>query len=366
MKKILCFIGGLGLGGAQRQIIGLASLLNKKGYETCLIAYHKDNFYADLLSKEGIRNVVVENSGSRLSKLKAIKQFTKKENFDVIIAYTNGPNVIGCFLKFFNRKIKLIVSDRFTRQKVGRRERILYNLYRMADCIVPNAYSQEEYIKTNFPFLAKKTVTITNFTDTSFFSPSPDFTSVGNRKDNSRINILVAGRISESKNILTFLDAIHILKERKTNIHVDWFGDVTYGMEGYKDKIQKKCSDLQIGDIINFHAGTNNILKEYRSCDVFCLPSIREGFPNTICEAMSCGKPILCSRICDNPNIVEEGINGLLFDPLSAEDIANIIERYTLISVEERQTMGRNNREKALNMFSEEAFINKYIHLIEK
>lgn len=365
MKKILCLIDGLGFGGAQRQIIGLASLLNKKGYETWLASYHKKEFYADLLAKENIKNIVLTNNGSKLSKLKAVKQLTKNEHFDVVIAYQNGPNKIGCLLKFFNRKIKLIVSDRFTRQKVGRNERILYNLYRMADSIVPNAYSQEEYIKKNFPFLAKKTVTITNFTDTAFFSPGSDFASVGNNKDGSTINILVAGRISESKNILKFLDALYILKERKANIHVNWFGNIGYGMENYRDQIQKKCSDLQIGSVISFHDGTKNILKEYRACDVFCLPSIREGFPNTICEAMSCGKPILCGRVCDNPQIVEEGINGMLFDPYSAEDIANVIERYTLLSAEERQSMGRNNREKALKLFSEDIFVDKYINLIE-
>lgn len=365
MKKILCFIDGLGFGGAQRQIIGLASLLNKKGYETCLVSYHKKEFYAELLSKECIKSIVLDNSGSRLSKLKAVLRLVKKENYDVIITYQERPNVIGCLLKILNKRIKLIVSDRYTRDIIGRHERIIYNIYRIANKIVPNAYSQEDYIKTNFPFLADKTFTITNFTDTFLFSPGSDFDVATNSKEGSLINILVAGRLSESKNVLKFLDALHILKERKANIHVDWFGDVSYGMESYRDQIHKKCRELQIEDIISFHAGTKNILKEYRSCNAFCLPSIREGFPNTICEAMSCGKPILCSRICDNPKIVEEGINGLLFDPYSVEDIANVIERYTFLSAEERLTMGRNNREKALNLFSEETFINKYINLIE-
>lgn len=365
MKKILCFIDGLGFGGAQRQIIGLASLLNKKGYETWLASYHKKDFYADLLVKENIKNIVLDNNGSRWSILNAVKRLIKDEHFDVIISYQNGPNKIGCLLKFFNRRIKLIVSDRFTRQKVGRNERILYNLYRLADIIVPNAYSQEEYIKTNFPFLAEKTITITNYTDTYFFSPASDFALTENSKKDSTIQILVAGRISESKNILKFLDALYILKERKVDFHVNWFGNIGYGMENYRDQIQEKCHKLQIEDIITFHTGTNNILNEYRACDVFCLPSIREGFPNTICEAMSCGKPILCSRICDNPQIVEEGINGMLFNPYSAENIANVIERYTLLSAETQQVMGRNNREKAQKLFSEDTFVDKYINLIE-
>lgn len=46
---------------------------------------------------------------------------------------------------------------------------------------------------------------------------------------------------------------------------------------------------------------------EYRKADVFCLPSLYEGYPNVVAEAMSCGLPILCSNVCENPYIVEEG-----------------------------------------------------------
>ena len=49
--------------------------------------------------------------------------------------------------------------------------------------------------------------------------------------------------------------------------------------------------------------------------DAFCLPSFKEGYPNVIVEAMSCELPVLCSKICENPVIVEDNINGFLFDP---------------------------------------------------
>ena len=158
---------------------------------------------------------------------------------------------------------------------------------------------------------------------------------------------------------------LQILKQKRVNIHVDWFGNVGYGMKNYMNSIIQKCIDLQINEMIYFHPGTNNILYEYQKCDVFCLPSTREGFPNTICEAMSCGKPILCGRICDNPIIIEEGKNGLMFDPTNAEDIANVIEVFSRLSFEERKSMGKHSRELALQKFSEETFVNKYVELIE-
>ena len=113
-----------------------------------------------------------------------------------------------------------------------------------------------------------------------------------------------------------------------------------------------------------FHAPISNIQEEYRKADVFCLPSLYEGFPNVLCEAMSCGKPVLCSRVYDNPNIVHEGENGLLFDPLNVDDMAATIERYLDLPQEQKDKMGRKSREIAVEMFSGESFIQKYVAIL--
>lgn len=84
-----------------------------------------------------------------------------------------------------------------------------------------------------------------------------------------------------------------------------------------------------------------------------------------LCEAMSCGVPVICSNVCDNPNIVEEGSNGFLFNPLDIDDMTQAIEKLLSISNEEYRNISQNNRRKALAMFSKEIFINKYVTLIE-
>ena len=60
MKKILCLIDSLGAGGAQRQMVGLATFLKEKGYDVVVAIYHKDNgelFYADNLLSAGVSYV---------------------------------------------------------------------------------------------------------------------------------------------------------------------------------------------------------------------------------------------------------------------------------------------------------------------
>jgi glycosyltransferase involved in cell wall biosynthesis len=80
---------------------------------------------------------------------------------------------------------------------------------------------------------------------------------------------------------------------------------------------------------------------------------------------MCCGLPILCGNVCDNPYIIEEGKNGLLFNPKSAEDIAEKILVICNLSVEDRTIMGERSLTIAKEKFSKRIFIEKYISLIE-
>ena len=114
------------------------------------------------------------------------------------------------------------------------------------------------------------------------------------------------------------------------------------------------------------HDPNQKIEEEYRKADVFFLPSLYEGYPNVVAEAMSCGLPILCSNVYENPYIVEEGVNGFLFNPKNVEEIVNAIKRMAELSPEERHEMGMRNRQLCLMRNTEESFLKSYVELIEK
>ena len=113
-----------------------------------------------------------------------------------------------------------------------------------------------------------------------------------------------------------------------------------------------------------FKSATKSIINEYQSADIFCLPSLFEGFPNVLCEAMSCGLPVICSDVCDNAQIAVNGKSGYLFDPINADNIADAIEKILSQSDVELSKIGIYNRNRAIDCFSEEKFVNKYIDII--
>lgn len=360
MKKILCLIDTLGLdGGAERQMAGLAGMLHKHGYNVCLATYHKHDYNEILKENYGIESVHIKSGSNALSKLWAVRKFIKNGKFDIVIAYKDGATIIASLIKLFGLNSKLIVSERNTTTKLTLRERIKFFLYRQADAIVPNSYSQGKFIGQNYPNLACKVNVITNFTDINEFSPAE------NDPNHECTHILVTARIAPQKNVIRFLNVVSKIKEQKLPIKITWYGDLSV-LKDYGKEVIEIYQQQGLTDILDFKGITKNITDAYRQCDIFCLPSLHEGFPNVVCEAMSCGKPILCSNVCDNPYIIEDGVNGWLFNPVDEDDIFVKIKNASMHKRARLNKIGLHNRKIAEKKFSRETFITDYINLIKK
>lgn len=198
---------------------------------------------------------------------------------------------------------------------------------------------------------------IINFVDVNRFTPSE--TPV----QNDVLRIVTVARYTLQKNVLTYLKAVRMVKDMGLNVHFDWYGDKRHNV-AYYEEIEKEYQQLDIADYLTLHDPNQKIEEEYRKADIFCLPSLFEGYPNVLAEAMSCGLPILCSNVYENPYIVEEGVNGFLFDPKRPEAIANAIKNMVGLSYENRQEMGKRNRQLCLKRNTEDAFLKSYVELI--
>lgn len=355
MKRILCIIESLGSGGAERQMTGLAAMLKQQGYQVEVWYYVKKEFYLPFLQENSVSARFLSDARRPRYRFLALRRHINTYRPDTIISYTVSTSMVACVLKMFGADFNLIVSERSSTQNVAWREKFRFYLYRWADHIVPNSFSQERFIDSLFPKLTQKVRTIINFVDTQAFVPKEH--ALGRR-------LIVAATLWPLKNALGFLKALKILKDKGLKFHVKWFGVVPDQME-YYNKCIELVRELGLNDYIEFLEKSKNIADEYQAADIFCLPSFFEGTPNALCEAMSCGLPILCSAVCDNPRYVVEGENGFLFNPLDFVDMSNAIEKALAARDEELLRMGQLSRQKALAMFDKETFIEKYINLIE-
>lgn len=357
MSRILCLIENLGSGGAERQLSGLAVMLKQQGHQVEVCYYVKNEFYLSYLQTNGVKGCFLSAASNPKKRFFALRKHIKTVKPDTLISYSASPSMIACLLKLSGAKFNLIVSERNTTQRIDKSVKLRFFLYRWADYIVPNSQSQADFIGKHFPNLSSEVKVITNFVDTEKFSPASEALP-----EHEETRMVCVGRLMPQKNIPRFIEAISKVVNNGYKIHVDWFG------QDLKDTYSEEChvavSNCHLEDVFVFHAPSSSIQDEYQRADVFCLPSLYEGFPNVLCEAMSCGKPVLCSRVCDNPNIVKEGENGLLFNPHDSVDMAKVIEQYLCFSQTKQQDMARKSREIAISLFSKNNFINHYLDII--
>lgn len=358
MKRILLITENLGSGGAERQICGLAVMLTRAGCPCRLITYVENQFYEPYLRQHGVDYELVPELWEKRTRVFKVARYVRKYKPDVVISYLPSVNKTLCLAKLLF-KAKLIVSERNNNTGVSRADKIQFNLYRMADAIVPNSHSQGKFICRHFPFLHKKVHPIINFVDVKRFTP----TEVPAQNDVPRI--ITVARYTQQKNVLTYMKAIRMVKDMGLKVHFDWYGDKKHNAAYYAE-IEKEYHLLNIADYLTLHDPNPHIEEEYRKADVFCLPSLYEGYPNVVAEAMSCALPVICSNVYENPYIVEEEVNGFLFDPNDALDIAKAVKRVVTLSCEERLVMGKRNRQLCLERNTEDAFLKAYVELIEK
>ena len=163
-----------------------------------------------------------------------------------------------------------------------------------------------------------------------------------------------AGRVSYEKGITTLLEAA----KKCPDIKVKAAGKC----KGMTQQLKASLSNV---DFVG-HISAAALLEFYSHCRIVVLPSIcYEGFPNTIIEAMFCGKPVICSRIGGLSKIVDEGVNGLLFEPGNADDLAEKIS-YLWSKPDLCKKMGQAGREKALNEYSPLKYYEKLMNAYQK
>jgi glycosyltransferase involved in cell wall biosynthesis len=117
------------------------------------------------------------------------------------------------------------------------------------------------------------------------------------------------------------LRAAGLLKKTIPNLELRIVGN---GPE--HNRLQTICRELDLGPVVRWlgDAPIGRLAEEYNRCDVFCLPSVQEGFGIVFLEAMAAGKPIVAARAAAIPEVVRHGI---LVEPDNPEDLAEAIGR---------------------------------------
>ncbi len=117
---------------------------------------------------------------------------------------------------------------------------------------------------------------------------------------------------------------------------------------------------------IEYLPHSNHIKDLITGHEVVVLPSYREGTPRTLLEGAAMGKALLASNVPGCKEVIDDGVNGFLFEAKNTKQLVSKIKLYLSLSLDERLEMARNSRELAEEKFDEKIVIASYEKVIHR
>ena len=352
--RITCLISSLRLGGAERQLVGLASLLGKSGQQVDVLTYREGDFYAAELERSGIPHTRLDATGGNFKLVRRIADHIRDNGTEVLISFLVGPNIKACLAHMMYPHFKLVVSERNCNSCLLPHDVFRFTLFRMeADAVVCNSHAQSAFVSRHCPGLRLKLETIPNFVDMERFPPS-------SRPCESPRKIVTVARLNPRKNAIGLIRAA--AAPGLESLRFDWYGSGTDS--AYSRRCERLIRRKGLQDRFKLHPPCDDPAGIYRQADAFCLPSFYEGTPNSLAEALSCGLPAACSDVSDNARFVIPGRNGFLFNPTDVRSIARALGRLASLDDEGLRACSIQSCAIAGDNFPKDLFVKRYSELL--
>lgn len=313
------------IGGGETHVLDLVRELNKDLYEPVVLSF-TDGPMIDTLKEMGIKTYVIHTETPfDIRKWKQVRQVLEMEEIDILHAHGTRANS-NTFWSARQLGIPIIYtvhgwSFHPDQQPLVKKLRIMGEklLTKNSDVTVCVSHSNLNDGKQLFD-LSRATVVNYGINATKF---NPD----GQYKDiRSEFNIpkdvLLVGyiaRITIQKDPFTLIKAIHQIPAG-INIHFLIVGDGEL-----KDKMVKLAQELNIQHRITFVPFRQDVPAILHAIDIYCLPSLWEGLPIGLLEAMAMRKAVVASAIDGTKEAIASGKNGLLIPPSSPEKLAEAL-----------------------------------------
>jgi glycosyltransferase involved in cell wall biosynthesis len=368
-KKILYIVTQAERGGAQKYILDLATNLQNK-YEILVAAHGNNNDWLfEKLNEKGINSKKLYNLKRKIEPLNdisavfEIKKVIEKFKPDIIHLNSSKAGVIGSIAAKKGKAKVIYTAHGF-----------VFN--EPLNVIKKNIYLWAERLTGKYK---DDIITISDFDKKTgvkhIIAPTNKFTTIHNgietdsskilNKDKARLSLGVPGKYNlvgtisnyySTKALHRLIKAAKIVIEKNSNCKFVLIGE---GPE--QEKLESLIEELNLSN--NFFLGSvENALIFLKALDVFVLPSVKEGMPYTILEAMLAEVPIIATEVGGVPEMIEDGQQGFTIktEKRKEEEIIKEIAdkiKYCLNHPEITKVFTNKAYRKLLNKFTLEKMI---------
>jgi glycosyltransferase involved in cell wall biosynthesis len=315
----------LAVGGAEEMILSLVRYL-PAAYEPAVICIGEPGPIGLEVAKTGVpfRALGLNPGIRRPFDVLRLQQFLHAWEPAIVHTFLLTASLYGRFAAMLAR-VPVVIG---TEVNVYERKQLVHRLaerwlLRHTDAVVASAASVRDFYLDQIAADPGKVQVIYNAVDWSQLD-----TTLSRAELRAEIGVpmeapvaAIIARLTEQKAHGVLLDAIKATPELGA-LHVIAVGD------GHlRDHLRARSDTLGLAGRVHFVGARRDLGNMLGASDMFVMPSLWEGLPLSLVLAMGAGLPVVGSRVAGIPEIVEDGVNGLLVDPGNAAQLGHAMAR---------------------------------------
>jgi glycosyltransferase involved in cell wall biosynthesis len=325
-------IRDLNIGGAQRQLIELASGLPRSEWRVSVyLFYGGGGLEADLRAR-GVAVHVLDKHGrwDTIGFWYRALRALRRERPEVVHSYLGTENILAATMKPFLRRCRLVWGVRASNmdyRKYGRLAEVIFQvecrLARFADLVICNSTAGLEF-RAQHGYPAQRMVVIPNGIDHERFRPDP-LARAGVRGEwgvsDDQVLIGIVARLDPKKDHAAFLRAAASVSAGRDDVRFVCVGD---GPERYRVALAGLAAELKLEDRLIWAGARLDMPLVYNALDLIVSSSSwGEGFPNVVAEAMASGVPCVVTDAGDS--VLVAGDTGWICRAQDVDDLARVL-----------------------------------------
>jgi len=367
MRKIRLFylITGTSVGGAEKALLDLCTSLDKTRYEITVGSLKGKGLIGEQLENEGIELVsfaLKERTNlpglfSSLFMVFKVARLLRKKKADIIHTFLFRANLIGRIAARLVG-IPIIISSLRTMEEEKRYQLFLERITSfMVDKYIAVSEKVKEHAISHSKIPPDRIVTIYNGVrlNGERVDSDPGATRKALHISLSDRVVMVIGRLRWEKGHAYLIDAMDNIRKRMPEVKLIIVGD---GEE--EKRLKDKARQLFLTETVLFTGVRGDVPALLAIAELVVLPSLWEGMPNCLLEAMNAGKPVVATTVGGVPEVVLDGDTGILVPPRDSKALAEAIIKI-LSRKEEALLMGTRGKKRVAQCFP----LEKSIHAIE-
>lgn len=359
LNKVLHIVATGRLSGAEKVVSDICTNLNSEFTPVVVCSGEElSNYYMD----KGIKSEIIDISKLSIFEIKKLKKLIIKENINLIHAHDVKAS-IAAYLAGSSLRIPVVSHIHVTYLWMKKLSPLKFidkyfrNKYNVS--LACSEMVRDFYLENNNQIDKDKIIFLDNaFNFNEFNKISPRDAKEFKRELNIEGDIFVygyLGRLLEVKGADLMIDSFYQIQKKLDKVMLLIVGD---GPE--REKLQSLVDGYRINDKVIFTGYRKNVYDYMNIFNCFILPSVREGLPIAVLEAMAMRKPVITTPVAGLKKLIKNGFNGIMLEQRTKEKLYK-----AMVDINVNRDLGNSISENAYNYLYEHYHIDRYVRNVE-